>query len=190
MPNWCDTTLAFFSESDSPQLDELYESLASLLEERDIVQFREVAKSFGYDPDKHEMGLRGELFGLEEPDENGFMAVYTETAWGPELDIWDALVRDRYPEIQYVFLAEEPGCELFFNSDVEGRYFKTKYSIDYTSESEGDIVYFNTEEELLEFANRLFSSSATTIEGLRDAEEKWEEENPDNWASIHAFEFD
>lgn len=72
-----------------------------------------------------------------------------ENAWGPQTDSLDGLMR-RYPELAYEVFAEEPGCEVYINTDVDGNFFTTRYSIDYDLDEFGcEAEWFDSEQELV-----------------------------------------
>lgn len=55
-----------------------------------------------------------------------------ETAWGPNDDAIETLLDEKYPGLQFVFIAEEPGCEVYCNSDSEGRMFLERWAAEWT----------------------------------------------------------
>jgi hypothetical protein len=52
-----------------------------------------------------------------------------ETAWGALPEVWNAMA-DRYG-LEYVYISEEPGNEVYVNTDTSGRFFTTRYMLDY-----------------------------------------------------------
>jgi hypothetical protein len=52
-----------------------------------------------------------------------------ETAWGPLPEIWD-LMAEKYA-LEYVYISEECGCSVYVNTDSAGRFFATRYLLDY-----------------------------------------------------------
>ena len=52
-----------------------------------------------------------------------------ETAWGPMPEVWDKMA-EKY-NLSYVYIAEECGMGIYVNTDAEGRFFTTRYLLDY-----------------------------------------------------------
>lgn len=82
------------------------------------------------------ISYRGSICDLpEDPDPNpknkkevttSFM---TETAWGPS-EMWDDLIFPKYfPTLQHYFVAEEPGCEVYINTDESRTYLLDDYML-------------------------------------------------------------
>ena len=102
------------------------------------------------------------------------LAFFTETAWQPPLELLD-FITQQYPSLKYYYTAE--GDEDFcITNDVEGRYFKARYILD----MEPDIEYFNTIEEACAHLQAYIGKAVEpTWEGLWNAAEEWNENNPE-----------
>ena len=192
MTDWCLTEIAFYAESKKgqKQLTDFYDKLIGFENSR---RFSDVGKTFGLsEEDFEKMCLRGLIYpgGVFCDEDAGCVYVDTETACGPQNDIWDELIRRFFPELKYVYIAEERECDVYINTDTKGRFFKHKYMFDYDYEGGCEQKYFNSEEELLEFGNSLFGSSAASFEELCKAGREWEEadEFVRRWVNIHEFE--
>lgn len=88
-------------------------------------------------------------------EDGGWIKIETETAWSPQVeDVVGKMLEDYYPDLNYEFIAEEPGCEIYINTDVSGRFFVDRYKIDYDiSEIDPkycDTEYFDKGEDLLD----------------------------------------
>ncbi|MFR6482710.1 MAG: hypothetical protein ACLUPK_05580 [Veillonella sp.] len=67
---------------------------------------------------------------LQQADDEYFFHMYTEAAWVPHIEDIDLLLSaDAFSEIQYVYTAEEPGMEIYVNSDVEHKFLDNIFSI-------------------------------------------------------------
>jgi hypothetical protein len=51
-------------------------------------------------------------------------------AWGPNVEMWETILKDHYPDVHLVYQADEPGCEIHINTDTKGEYFPDKYLLD------------------------------------------------------------
>lgn len=90
----------------------------------------------------------------DKRDDGGWIEIQTETAWSPQVkDVVGRMLEDYYPDLSYDFIAEEPGCEIYINTDITGRFFTDRYKIDYDiSEIDpkySDTEYFDNEEDFL-----------------------------------------
>ena len=52
-----------------------------------------------------------------------------EVAWSTMTDVYDLMAK-KY-DLDYVYIAEEAGCEFYVNTDTEGRFFPTRYIFHY-----------------------------------------------------------
>ena len=58
-----------------------------------------------------------------------YVRVDMDSAWGSIPEVWDKM-GEKY-NLNYVYISEEPGNEVYTNSDVEGRFFSTRYILNY-----------------------------------------------------------
>ena len=58
--------------------------------------------------------------------------------------------------VKMVYQSEEPGCEVYINSDKLGIYFTDRYIVDYSYRGNGDTYYFTWWKEAVEFLNTTF----------------------------------
>ena len=136
MPNWCANKYVFYTNDENKgELLRLYNNLAAIMQESSEVKngfepgwLGKVAISHGIDWDT--VPCRGaiENLGDYEPDDTCF-TLETETAWVPTDELWEA-VTAQYIGISYAYMAEEPGSEIYMNTDIEGRYLTEKYLIE------------------------------------------------------------
>ena len=61
--------------------------------------------------------------------------------------------------VKMVYQSEEPGCEVYINSDKLGIYFTDRYVIDYSYQGNGDTYYFTWWKEAVEFLNTTFQKA-------------------------------
>ena len=95
---------------------------------------------------------------------NGELELSYESAWNPINETLDEILAQYLPHIKQVTLAEEAGCDVFLNTDIEGKYFKDKYYLDLTitGEVEGrkeeynDQKYYETLEGVIEELKAFF----------------------------------
>ncbi len=78
-----------------------------------------------------------------------YVSIQTTMAWSPSIGEMWTLIAERYEDRLDMFaLAEEPGCEIYINTDETGEFFTDKYVVDYSSKEEGeDREYFGIHDE-------------------------------------------
>lgn len=82
--------------------------------------------------------------------EGNAFQIDVETKYTPDPRIWDEILK-AYPDIRYVYRAEEPEFGVFINTDSSGKYFPEKYYAALIQDEE--VVsedYFETESDLLD----------------------------------------
>lgn len=58
---------------------------------------------------------------------------YTESAWGPNLEMLFKLVKDKYMgEIKLIYISEEPGNEIYQTNDEFNAVWADKYYLEYS----------------------------------------------------------
>lgn len=181
MANWCSNSLAIYG--DRLQVEELFKDFEAAFKHtlylRNLIDY--------FDLDGRGLGCRGELW--ERPImQDGAITFGCETAWGPYEDLWEEILKF-YPALQYVFTAEEPGCEVYINSDTEGKFFTEKYRIE---SYDGEISeYLDSDDALIKLTEEITGVHAETVEQCFKAVNKYNKslgEDDDKCISLHAFE--
>lgn len=103
--------------------------------------------------DKDEICDRGSIYSIKFNEDH--ILIEGENAWGPQTDALDGLMR-RYPELAYEVFAEEPGCEIYINTDESGEFFTIRYNIDYDLDEFGcEGEWFDTERQLVYYFDNI-----------------------------------
>lgn len=136
MPNWCFSTVVFYTNQENvKELHRLHDELSRIMETKSSVEndfgnswLGNVAAAHGLDYNK--VRCRGTIdsiddFNVKDPS----FSICTSTAWGPTPDLWDAVCND-FQEIDYVYCAEEDGCQVYVNTDQGGVYLEDRFLID------------------------------------------------------------
>lgn len=102
-------------------------------------------------PDNTWIRCRGVIEGFEarmnndEENDDGtirYINIYCTTAWSPFVESFERLLKEKYSGLEMVCQAEEPGCDVFINTDTSHKYLPTKWQID----SDEGTKYFNYNE--------------------------------------------
>ncbi len=103
------------------------------------------------DPSSDSISCRGFFQGDPELSlDNGSIRFFVESAWAPLADLWQLMAEQCEVDVDYV--AEEPGCGIYINTDVSGQYFSDRYIL--FDENTG-CDYFANEKHFLEAFNEL-----------------------------------
>ncbi len=189
MPNWCCTSYAFYG--DKATLNDFYAKLKlftskSRWDDRPVGKYEfgsnwlgNIVMGFGFNP--NDVYCRGLITDFELCDDH--VSVGTETAWSPMNEVWDAITNKYYRgnKLQYVYIAEELGCDFTVNTDVNGWFFDERILID---DGDGIYEYFSDEESALRWLNNEFGFSEKT---LQDAVKKYNESHENLEINVHYF---
>ena len=176
MANWCYNCIAIYRKDlrgeSLRQIQDLYIKLKSFGTADSILGEPRKNKDGVYEPQdwygnllmmcgvpEKDVECRGSIQYIgwvdDRYEDGGWIKLETETAWAPQVeDVVGRMLEDYYPDLYYDFIGEEPGCEIYINTDKEGRFFTDRYKIDYDiSETDPrycDTEYFDNPEDFLE----------------------------------------
>ena len=96
-------------------------------------------------------------------DNIAYFKIKTVSAWLPQVDEFYKLIDEKYDRrISIVFKAEEMGCGVYYNTDVEGRFFKDRYKIDYCLKQDR-VRYFERFDEAISYIKKIFPKAKVSI---------------------------
>ena len=152
MPNWCSNQIAFYQDDGGCALLEAFHAdIQKYVNYRDPDTGRysnwagHWLESNRINPDS--VSCRGSFDSCELYSDH--VIIFMETAWGPIPELWEKLA-EKYG-LYYVYIAEECGCELYINTDSAGRFFSTKFVLNYF-----ELDYLEIDAELMsEYRDRL-----------------------------------
>ncbi len=171
MPNWCWCPL--IATGDNTEVRDLYEKMKSL-EERETSL---VENGFGktwmgnlvtlLGGDWQKFYCKGEFMDLEIDCDDGAVRFNVMFAWS-EPDEVIQLLRLKYPNLEFYFLAEEPGMGYFVTNDQSGEYFPERY---YFSEPDACESFYYEEEELDDFLRDVGKFLGKEVKSMEEAKE-------------------
>lgn len=167
MANICETTIAFFATAEeyTDKLVDFYNKLTDLKKskERFPVYFNSIyiAEQFGINTKYIEWSNIQDISAIEAHGTYRGFKVYQDDKWSPNLRFWDLIIEREYTTddgermIDYVYEAEEPGCEIYINTDVDGEFFCDLYKVDAYLPKDlfcGEVMteYFSSTEDLFD----------------------------------------
>lgn len=163
MGNLCMDTVVFYAENDAQEagLQKLKEAVFSCYPEYSPSQDTRMAKIFEQNNLSIEgLYLRGDV--IHSAIEDDRVTLDCDAAWRPMWDAYNALAT--YFNVNLVMQAEEPGSDIYINTDSDGTYLPTHYklvldgrpddnSLDaILAAADGDTdIYFDSESSLLQW---------------------------------------
>jgi len=128
MPIWCRNSVAFYQKNNEvAKLETFYADILKCqnYKESEIGEHSDWIghwlQSNGINPDN----LYTYDFFVDCKLKKNHIRIDMEVVWSTMTDVWD-LMADKYA-LSYVYLAEESGCELYVNTDIERKFFTTRY---------------------------------------------------------------
>lgn len=135
MTNWCNTKIGFIcDETNIKELARLYHSLNVVGEMINLRSYIPgvpwlgcVALAHGID--YSEIPCTGEIIEVGDYTDGGTsFIIYTVTEWNSATKLWDEVIK-QYTGIRYVCVINNPGMELYINTDTDGICFPEKYIV-------------------------------------------------------------
>lgn len=209
MANYCSNSVTYYSDNQG-QILNLYLRLRGATEslggmEMGNIKAKPLLAELGVDPEiigkldgRTSINYLGLLVEDEKPVGVQFDA---ESAWSPCDDFADILLRAIYPDrgdIEMVYTAEEPGCEVYVNTDVDHRFYKTVLVMNVIAGEINDSYYYNMDElnDAFDMIKKLTGYKPSKLADLDDAKfmEKLEAgfrkkyPDEDNYLGIYTYE--
>lgn len=204
MPNWCFTSLFFFSKN-REELQQMLQDFVSVYSgpsssPNDFGHGWMVDYVRHYFPrvNWHDADARGQIAeidtSLELQDGYFRFKVTTATAWNPKVGLWFDIVERHYPNVSIAYESEESGCGIFLRYDPQALWFDDQYVLDAELRNkDGDICYpeSNYAKNLGEIITWLKSVDRFNITQTEDfrllAKEIQGQLDDDEFLSIEAF---
>jgi len=187
MPNWCSNSIAFYQEDGGNAMIEAFYADIQKYQNYNDPETGKVSDWVGHWLQSNRINTdnlytRGFFSNCEL---NGdYVRVDMETAWAPLPEVWD-LMAEKY-ELVYVYISEESGCEVYVNTDSEGRFFTTRYMLNYFDvedleldagimtefgerlrEIGGETTYYDSWDEVADDF-KVFGFAVTDVDGLNE----------------------
>lgn len=190
MPNWCSTTITINSDNEI-ELKNLYEKL-KLWTSKDYMK-----NGFGHswlgnvvlgaeigtvDTDaKTDVRCRGNIVYMDY--QNSQIVIETETAWAPMLDLWRKVIDKYLPNAELLYVAVEPGSELYCSNDS---YYNNLYYVDAFDFEEDVSQYDASPDYVIKLLQKLLKSEEANICILLS---QFQESNYIECINLHEWEY-
>ena len=128
-------------------------------------------KLFGYSSSEeidHNGYIRGTIYDIStfkynEELNQFYIIVGYETAWSPMIEGFDYLLKTHYKNLQALTIAEEPGCDIYINEDINHYFFKTQYCLDIF---DNNVYYCDNDNDLIDTFNRVCNQKVDSVKGI------------------------
>lgn len=178
MANICSNSTVFYGKRES--LDALWGVIQNAQKRERPMWLGNIFLEAGFTPEELDgIYCRGDIDYAERDDADGTIKIDYETAWSPIYEEFDRLLSRFFPDVREVTIAEECGCEIFVNTDVEGRFFTDRYQIE---REDSDTEYFPDLESFLRRFNEIFGTSFGTFSECDSYEPA-----DGSWFSVHEY---
>ena len=145
MPNWCMDSITFFpgeagNLGSLEQLQKDFETAMTTIEEGANNWIGRLLVYKGMSLEEVEIECRSFVdyySSLQEVHDDDCFVIETSSAWGPMTEMYDWMAKTY--ELEYVLCAEEPGCQVYVNTDTEGNYYQDRYYISFEEEDEEEL---------------------------------------------------
>lgn len=177
MANQCDTSIVFYSEN-KRMIKDLWRNITDFCSDNHDCTIYKFMRKMGYSKnDLHIFDERGAITycdsSVTHKDSIAYFKIETVSAWMPRVDEFYKLVDEHYDrEISIVFEAEEFGCGLYYNTDIEGRFFKDRYKVDYHFKVD-TVKYFERFSDVIGYLKKIFpKAKVSQFDDINIIEEK------------------
>jgi len=176
MPNWCD--FGAVVRGNKKELDIFYKRCLEAQRLSAITQnwwTYELLLQHGYTKEEVLNSVfpyvGGSLDQIEEPeqldDDDWYVRIWMTTRWSPMIDGFNAMLH-QYMSLKGVYCAEEPGCEIYVNTDTDGDFFTVKYCI---YDDDDGSEYFDSDSEFINYMKDTYKKDISLISDLKDDDE-------------------
>lgn len=145
MANWCNNCFVVYG-NDQKLLRKFYEDMKRGFSEefsqgsdRSSNWLGNLFLAAGYPleevEDHNKIQCRGTIDCIYLDEEKEAVFLDTSTAWTPNDESMEKMIKEKYPGLHILYRAMEFGCDLCETNDREGKFFPERYFIDATSDS-------------------------------------------------------
>lgn len=164
MPNW--DSIQYTIRGEENELQEIYDALLKMKESEHPDWVGSALLNLGYQReflDKCPLRAFVQEFSLED----GQLVITTEEAWC--MTHFPNLLLEVFPNLDILYIEEEPGCEIYETNDAEGNTYPERAKVDCYLNDKDVSEYFESLEEAIKFAQEITGKDFTTPEEFK----KW-----------------
>lgn len=163
MPNW--DSIQYTIRGEEKELQEIYDALLKMKESEHPDWVGSALMGLGFNRkslEDHQLRAFVREFSLED----GVLVITTEEAWC--MTELPNLLLEVFPNLDILYIEEEPGCEIYETNDAEGEKYPERAKIDCYLDGKDISEYFESVEEAIKFAQEVTGKNFTTPEEFKD----------------------
>ena len=129
---------------------------------------------------------------VAKDDTSYYFIIQTETAWSPHVEVFSKIIQERFEnQINFVHCSEEPGFEIYINTDTEGRFFADQYHLDFCINGEYVMEYYSTFKEVIEVLREKIPemefSNHDSVDKINDRVQNWLIDKKDDYFNLYEY---
>lgn len=192
MANYCSNCIAFYGD-DIGKL----EAFRKLMDDG-CKYVRNFVMKCGYSEEETHSFTDGRDTFVEVPDvvskddTSYYFIIQTESAWSPHVEVFSKVIEEHYDDqIEFVHCSEEPGFEIYVNTDTDGRFFSDQYHLDFCINGKYVMEYYSTFKDVIEVLREnimeLEFSMCDSVDMINDRVQNWLINNKDDYFNLYEY---
>ena len=110
---------------------------------------------------------------ISKQDSFYFFQAETETAWTPNVESLQKLLRERYADkIKLIYFTDASEDGIYITNDYNGVFVNEQYKLDYAEDGESTVEYFKTYDDLLEYIRYFLCKTVSNLDDFPAMERK------------------
>lgn len=200
MANMCSVNMVFASRN-FYAINTLHAKMDKLFRGGDYAALGKLMEYHDYENNQfNALCVRGDYLSwvdakVGEKDGIYYFNAAAETKWDPHVGIFYILLKEKYFDcIDFYWLGEELGCEIYQKQDATGVWFDEQFRVEWCYDDNTDCNYFSSFKEAIAFIKETFSeadiSEYTNPDKVEEAvDAKYEDriEGKDYYFHLHTF---
>lgn len=199
MPNWCSTTIAFYS-TEEKTLHKFFDEINRVFYSESNTEngfgkgwlgkfVNEYLSDIGVDG---ELRCRGDICEIDTEikvlKEKYYFRIITETAWVSMIEMWVKILERHFPDINIAFVGEEFGNGYYEKHDDIGFFPEVAYcSICGNNGRFGDSDYFCDEKNAIKWAEEILQTKFPQADSVYEIEKLYNDKQADEEQGISVF---
>lgn len=177
MANECNNMVWFYSR-DKKLLQSFFNKFRACYDNLYVSHVYQLFLAHGYQDVELEEIDKGDLIVdcdgvISKQDSFYFFQAETETAWTPNVESLQKLLRERYADkIKLIYFADASEDGIYITNDYNGIFVNEQYKLDYAENGESTVEYFKTYDDLLKYIRYFLSKAVSSLDDFSTMERK------------------
>ena len=177
MANECNNMVWFYSR-DKKLLQSFFNKFRACYDDLYVSHVYQLFLAHGYQDVELEEIDKGDLIVdcdgvISKQDSFYFFQAETETAWTPNVESLQKLLRERYADkIKLIYFADASEDGIYITNDYNGIFVNEQYKLDYAENGESTVEYFKTYDDLLKYIRYFLSKAISSLDDFSTMERK------------------